>query len=66
MLHDRQTQVAKKKPLLLSRIALARTEVAQAIQYVKGRFFDRIRAFADSLNPPAPMADDNGAEIEPR
>ena len=62
MLHDRQTQVVKKRRLLLPHIRLARTEAAQALQFVKGRFFDRIRAFADSLNPPAPMADDNGAE----
>jgi hypothetical protein len=47
------------KRLWLPRITLARTETAQAIQFVKGRFFDRIRAFADSLNPPAAMADDN-------
>ena len=45
------------------RIRLARTEAAQAIRFVKGRFFDRIRAFADSLNPPAPIVDDNEAEL---
>jgi hypothetical protein len=61
VLRDRQSQVVKTKRLLSSRITLARTEAAQAIQFVKGRFFDRIRAFADSLNPPAAMADDNGA-----
>ena len=66
MLHDRQTQVVKRKRLLPPRIRLARTEAAQAIQLVKGRFFDRIRAFADSLNPPALMADDNRADIELR
>ena len=65
MLHDRQTQVVKSKRLLLPRIRLARIEAAQAIQLVKGRFFDRIRAFADSLNPPALKSDDNGADSEP-
>ena len=59
MLHDRQTHVAKRKHLWLPYIRLARTEAAQAIRIVKGRFFDRIRAFADSLNPPARIADDN-------
>ena len=64
MLHDRQTQVVKRKRLLLPRIRLARTEAAQAIRLVKGRFFDRIRAFADSLNPPALKADDNASRAE--
>ena len=65
MLHDRQSRVAKRKHLWLPRIRVAPTEAAQAIQFVKGRFFDRIRAFADSLNPPALKSDDNGADREP-
>jgi len=51
---------------MLPRIRLARIEAAQAIQFVKGCFFGRIRAFTDSLNPPALMADDNEADMEPR
>lgn len=66
MLHDRQTQVVKRKRLLLPRITLARIEAAQVIQFVKGRFFGRIRAFTDSLNPAALMDDDNEADLEPR
>ena len=65
MLHDRQTHVVQRKHLWLPHIRLARTEAAQAIRIVKGRFFDRIRAFADSLNPPALKSDDNGADSEP-
>ena len=65
MLRDWQTQVVKRKRRLLSRITFARTVAAQAIQFVKGRFFGRIRAFADSLNTPPRMTDDNGAEREP-
>ena len=62
MLRDRQTRAVKRKHRLPPRITVAPDWAAQAIEIVKGRFFDRIRAFADSLNPPALQADDNGAE----
>jgi len=39
---------------------------AQAVRLVKGPFFDRIRAFTVSLNPPAHAADDNGARTSLR
>jgi hypothetical protein len=65
VLRDRQTPVVKTIAGCRRAGALALKEAAQAIQFVKGRFFDRIRAFADSLNPPAHRADDNEADREP-